>query len=39
MESFFNHFKTENRSFFLDEHSLEELITLVVERMNYYDGE
>jgi len=39
MESFFSRFKTENRSLLLDAQSLNELITLVAERMGYYNGE
>lgn len=39
MESFFSRFKTENRSLLLDVQTLDELITLVAERMGYYNSE
>jgi len=39
MESFFSRFKTENCSMLLDTQTLNELIALVAERMDYYNGE
>jgi len=38
MESFNGHFKPENHSLFLEAVSLDELIAVVDERMNYYNG-
>ena len=37
MESFNSHFKTENRSLFLDAETLPELRTVVGRRMDYYN--
>ncbi|MBU2447578.1 MAG: integrase core domain-containing protein [Bacteroidetes bacterium] len=39
MESFNGHFKTENRSLFLDAQSLAELCNIVTARMHYYNAE
>lgn len=37
MESFFGHFKPENRSLFLDAQTIEELVDVVRERIRYYN--
>ena len=37
MESFNGHFKTEGHSLFLEAHSLDELVTVVDDRMRYYN--
>ena len=37
MESFFGRFKVENRSLILDAESLDELRTIVGERIRYYN--
>ena len=39
MESFNSHFKTENRSLFLDAETLAELRTVVSRRMDYYNSD
>jgi len=39
MESFNSHFKTENRSLFLEAQNLAELCNIVTERMHYYNAE
>jgi putative transposase len=39
MESFNSHFKTENRSLFLDAQSVDELRNIVAQRMDYYNTE